>query len=66
IIVLMKYIILINLIIINMFGFTLSVNSGKDMGNDYYIAHLEDTSDIVCRLLLEKKVRLIYVKSVLR
>ncbi|WP_201062770.1 hypothetical protein [Campylobacter fetus] len=62
----MKYIILINLIIINMFGFTLSVNSGKDMGNDYYIAHLEDTSDIVCRKIPTKKVRLIYVKSVLR
>lgn len=44
----MKYIILINLIVINMFGFTLSVNSGKDMGNDYYITHLEDISDIVC------------------
>ncbi|CUU77183.1 TPR repeat-containing protein [Campylobacter hyointestinalis subsp. hyointestinalis] len=59
----MKFLALIIFVSVNVFAFSLTINSGRQNGNDYYVLHLEDIFDIECKA--EQDVQNIYTCKVL-
>ncbi|MFW5613197.1 MAG: DUF7494 domain-containing protein, partial [Campylobacter hyointestinalis] len=59
----MKFLALIIFVSVNVFAFSLTINSGRQNGNDYYVLHLEDIFDIECKA--EQDAQNIYTCKVL-
>lgn len=57
----MKYFILAILTAINVFAFSLTINTGSRSGSEYYIIHLEDDKNMTCNKKLTKDNQNFYI-----